>query len=355
MEDKKIKLGIIGHFANGKIMADGQTVKTIALYDALKNNYSDDFEIEKVDTWFVKRKPLYFFFKLWVCMFKSSRIIVIVSNNGRRILFPILYLGTKILHVKVFHYAIGGRLADEITDHPLYKKYVAAFSGNWMESKSQVQRLRGMGVLNAEYIPNFKKLVLSSEDTEIEKVLEEYSLNCCTFSRVMREKGISDAIDAIVELNKRYGKDVVKLDIYGSVHPDYMNEFESKVQINRTFIEYKGVIAPDQSTAVISHYDLLLFPTHYNREGIPGTIIDAFASGVPALAREWQYGKEMIVHGENGFLYPHNNPEQLVDWIDYCLNNKDLLKAMRSRCLESAKDYSEEFVLPQIKTRLESL
>lgn len=50
MKDKKIKLGIIGHFANGKIMADGQTVKTIALYDALVNNYSDDFEIEKVDT-----------------------------------------------------------------------------------------------------------------------------------------------------------------------------------------------------------------------------------------------------------------------------------------------------------------
>ena len=41
--NRKMKIGIIGHFGNGKLFLDGQTVKTKVLYDSL--NILDKYEI----------------------------------------------------------------------------------------------------------------------------------------------------------------------------------------------------------------------------------------------------------------------------------------------------------------------
>lgn len=87
----------------------------------------------------------------------------------------------------VYHYGIGGRLAREVEEKPKWKKYVSSFKGNWMESIELADQLQKLGVKNAIYLPNFKKLRLMKE-TELRKEYDEpYKL--CTFSRVMKEKG----------------------------------------------------------------------------------------------------------------------------------------------------------------------
>jgi len=39
----------------------------------------------------------------------------------------------------------------------------------------------------------------------------------CTFSRVLKEKGIEDAINAVIKVNTDCGREVCTLDIYGQI------------------------------------------------------------------------------------------------------------------------------------------
>lgn len=46
------------------------------------------------------------------------------------------------------------------------------------------------------------------------------------------------------------------------------------------YIKYCGTVSFDKTTEVLKEYFALVFPTRFYTEGIPGTIIDAFASGL---------------------------------------------------------------------------
>ena len=52
--------------------------------------------------------------------------------------------------------------------------------------------MQKLGVRNAIYLPNFKKLNILTEAELFKEYSEPYRL--CTFSRVMKEKGIEDAM-----------------------------------------------------------------------------------------------------------------------------------------------------------------
>ena len=49
----------------------------------------------------------------------------------------------------------------------------------------------------------------------------------CIFSRIMKEKGIEDAIDVVKSINEMYKRTVLDLDIYGSIDKEYEQEFQT--------------------------------------------------------------------------------------------------------------------------------
>ena len=55
------------------------------------------------------------------------------------------------------------------------------------------------------------------------------------------------------------------------------------------------------------NYDLMLFPTRYYTEGLPGTIIDAYIANLPVIATEWKHAREFIKDGETGFIVRFDN------------------------------------------------
>lgn len=51
----------------------------------------------------------------------------------------------------------------------------------------------------------------------VEDCIPQFSLRVCTFSRILKEKGIEDAIKAVKLVNDELGRDVFLLDIFGEV------------------------------------------------------------------------------------------------------------------------------------------
>lgn len=199
------------------------------------------------------------------------------------------------------------------------------------------QNLEKLGFTNISVMPNFKELkILSSK--ELKKDFQEpYEL--CTFSRVMKEKGIEDAVTTIVKLNQRYNKIRYCLDIYGQVDVDQKEWFDRLLDKTPNYIRYRGLVLPDESVSVVSKYFALLFPTRYFTEGIPGTILDAYASGVPVLASKWQNFDDIIVDGVSGLGYSILCVQELEKLLDGILANPDQWVALKQNCLDMAKKY----------------
>ena len=336
------QIAIIGHFGGKKTYNDGQTVKTIAIYDALKRYGVKS--IDKVDTYFIRNNPLKFCGQFIKSLILDKQYIVLLSDKGRRILFPVLYVMCK-LGKEVYHYGIGGRLAREVENNRKWKKYVAGFKANWMESVELAEQLQKQGITNAVFLPNFKKItILHEEDLKVEYI-EPYRL--CTFSRVMEEKGIEDAIVAVQAINSEIGRKIVELDIYGPAEERYLQRLNGILEKSDS-CRYCGVVPANESVETLKDYYVLLFPTHWRHEGIPGTIIDALSAGIPVISRKWQYCGEMLQHKVTGYLYDFDEPELLKDRILYAISHVSETVGMKKNCLQKAYQYSEDYVMAQV-------
>ncbi len=168
----------------------------------------------------------------------------------------------------------------------------------------------------------------------------------------MKEKGIEDAVRAVEEANRRLGKDIFNLDIYGQIDSNQTEWFEQLKNAFPDCIKYKGIAKPEESVGTIKSYFALLFPTYYEGEGFAGTLIDAFSAGVPIIASDWRYNSE-IVDESVGTVYPTRDNEAFVEVLVKVATNRNLILCKKNKCLEKAKEFSPERALALIAEELE--
>ena len=338
------KVAIIGHFGGTEDMLDGQTVKTKVLYEELKN--STDWKIIKVDTYYKNKNPFKLFFNTVICLLRTKDVIVLLSGNGMKFYFPLLYFCTKFLGTRVYHDVIGGNLSLHVVKHPQFIKYLNSFQVNWVETGSMKRELNDQGIHNCAVMPNFKRLKITNEiNSDFD---EPYCF--CTFSRVMKEKGIEIAVDTVKKINKQAGKTVCKLDIFGIVDGDRKEWFENLKATFPDYIKYKGSVPFNKSAEVLENYFALLFPTFWEGEGLPGTIIDAFFAGLPVIASDWNFNAEILNHMETGIIYPNDGFPSLEASMNWAINNVDSMIAMRQNCLREAERYMPDKYIAEIKS-----
>lgn len=325
---KKKSVCFIGNLSD---KLDGQTVKTKILYDELIKN--SGWNICLVNTVDKKRHPFRILFKMIFSILKCKDIIIIVSQSGRRFFFPILYFCAKLFKKRVYHNVIGGCLQEYVKEYKSFEKYLNSFRVNWVESHLMKEELNKLGVVNVDVLPNFKKLDIIKNSN----INGKTSFKFCTFSRVIKEKGIEDAINAIVEINKENNS--CTLDIYGLIDDSYKDEFEKIMKKSPKEINYKGVIPFSQSSNVLHEYYALLFPTFWPGEGCPGTVIDAFASGLPVIATDWNCNSEFIGNFKTGIIYPNNRIDSLKEAIIWAMKHPKEMQKMSLACNNEAKIY----------------
>ena len=344
----KKKIAIIGHFGGDKDFFDGQTVKTKILFDELSK--AIDWEIKKVDTYLNKTNKIKLLFVTFKCLFSCKKIIILVSGNGMKLFFPLLFFFAKFFHKDIYHDVIGGNLDKNVNKNPKYIKYLNSFKYNWVETENLKTRLQNEGVTNCEVIPNFKRLKtveLSDSSFEFD---EPYRF--CTFSRVIKEKGISDAVIAVDNINKQHKRIICKLDIYGVIDENYNEEFFDLLKGKEHYVKYCGIVPYDESVETLKSYYGLLFPTFWKGEGFPGTVVDAFSAGLPVIATDWNCNKEIITDLVDGIIYPSDTVKTLRDAIEWSVENKTLFLAMKEKCLEKARKYQPDEYIKTIIERI---
>ena len=105
------KISICGHFGGENQCYDGQTVKTQNIYEALKAYYGET-EINKLDTYQWKKRPIVFLVRCIEAMKHSKNIIILPANNGVKVFVPLFTFLKKFFDTKIFYIVIGGWLPE---------------------------------------------------------------------------------------------------------------------------------------------------------------------------------------------------------------------------------------------------
>lgn len=326
-------IGICGNFGRDK--ESGQTVKTNMTYEQIVKL---GFCCGKYDTYGLNKKSISGLIGLVKFLFQTDNLVIMPAENGLKVIAPIISMLNIFCRHNLWYIVIGGWLPAFLQQNHSLIKYLKKFRGIFVESVSMQTSLAEIGLTNSKYIPNFKNL------DRVKKIKEHFGVpfRICTFSRVTKEKGIEDAIATVKLLNSR--SIVATLDIYGVLNDDYRERFLSLLSECRN-IKYKGVIDSSHTTIVLKEYDALIFPTYYEGEGFPGTLLDAMYSGIPVVASDWKYNSEIIKDGVNGFIVPVHDIEGFVRAIIKWIEDEDLWRLMCKNSLDSSAFYNADDVI----------
>lgn len=342
----------IGHFGKGENLLNGQTIKTKIFTDQLIANYGEE-EVFSVDTHGGLRKLLRLVVNVFYGVKECKNIVVYPSDNGIKVIVPLLCVLNVFFHRSLHYIVIGGYIQEYLKKHSLLTKMLMKYSGIYVETEPMKQSLVVMGFKNVFVVPNCKDIPIVSKKEFLLK--EESVFRFCTFSRVMKSKGIEDAVNAIEEINKIYGRTICKLDIYGQVDGNEKDWFDILLyRINRIDgVTYCGLIPYNQSVNILKDYYALLFPTYYEGEGFAGTLIDAFAAGIPVIATDWHYNSNIVTHNQTGLIYSVNEKCGLNKSIVYAIENQELWHKMKYNCIDKATDLKPSNVIKTIIKNME--
>lgn len=328
-----MKIGIVGHFARNTDMCDGQTVKTRNLEQILLPGAA---QLITVDSYKWKKRPFSFLFKI-IRMIRRSDTVIMLPDAGGIKIYPYLINFFSGQKKKKIYSVVGAWLPSYLRNHERMRCQLKKFDYIFIETQTMQKQLKELGIDNAVIVPNFKDIIpIKREDIEYNF---KHPLPFCIFSRITKKKGINDAIYACDKLNKQQGCAICSLDIYGPIHEDYKEEFFDLCKQYSSVVHYKGMVRPSQSVEILKDYYMLLFPTLFYTEGIPGTIIDAFSAGVPILASEWESYRDVLSE-KDSITYKFGDTEDLYKKLKFCVENIERINSLRSECLRSAEKFS---------------
>ena len=344
------KVTVIGHFGTETSSSDGQTIKTKTIAKALEKKYGTG-DVIKVDTHGGLRTLIKAYQIVKTAFQNSENVIILPAENGLMVFAPLCAIQKqKHSSVKLHYVVVGGWLPKFIQKHKSLEVPLKQFDGIYVETSTMKISLERMGFTNTVVMPNCKDLTILSEEDLVYSTGEPLKL--CTFSRVMREKGIEDAINAVTIINRNYGRTVYTLDIYGQIDPNQKDWFEKLEKSFPPYIQYQGVISYDNSTNILKEYYLLLFPTYYEGEGFAGTIIDAMSAGIPVIASNWKYNSEIICDGINGFLCEPCDVSSVISVLCELIDTEKA-NIMKREIIKSAQRFQPEKALEVLIQRME--
>jgi glycosyltransferase involved in cell wall biosynthesis len=331
------KVSVLGHFGEGEVLLNGQTVKTKIVTDELVEELGAD-QVIKIDTHGGAKVLLKAPFAVFGALKKSANVLIFPAHNGLRVYAPLLAMMRPFFKGRKLHYSvIGGWLPKFLEKRKFLAKCLKKFDGIYAETSTMKKALDAMGFENVSVVPNCKKLGILSSDELIYPDSTPYRL--CTFSRVMKEKGIETAADAIARVNEKLGYVAYSLDIYGQVDAGQTEWFEELKSRFPEYVRYCGCVDASASVEVLKSYFALIFPTHFYTEGIPGTVIDAYAAGIPVISAKWESYSDVIDDGVTGIGYGFDDVSAFEEILLRVAKDTDILLSLKENCIKKAEDY----------------
>ncbi|MGL5054417.1 MAG: glycosyltransferase family 4 protein [Fusobacteriaceae bacterium] len=289
--------------------------------------------------------------KSWGC----KHIILDIERIGKNMLKDIktiIELKKNYSRLKldlVFHYSIKPNIYGGIAAQLSRTKYISVIpgAGRMFSSKNYKRKIAALmyqvGLrktekvlfLNNNDLEEFislkicdmsKSINLRSEGVNISRFapIKKIVFNKIKFimiSRVIEEKGVFYYLEAAKLLNKKYKN--IEFYFLGGLGEISLDEFEEKTK--ESGVTYLGVV--DNVEKILEKMNCLVLPSFY-REGVPRTLLEAGAMGLPLITTDNIGCKEVVDDNINGYKCEVKNVEDLEKKIEKFikLSNKEKLE-----------------------------
>lgn len=337
------KIAMIAGIGLKHVSYGGEVIKNKNLLNYLKTKV-DSSKLFVVDTFNWQRNLFTVILKILFVLFHPKYKIIILSCFTRGAYYFLKAYRISSIFVKkdIHYFIVGGSLPEYVEKNKVNISYYRN-KKMYAESNNIRDRLLALGMKNISAIPNWKSYTYTPE-MNLKSNNTETKIKAFFYSRICPEKGTEIIFNALDKINSTSIK--IEVDFYGEIQKDYSEAFNNKVT-KKAYCRYNGLIdmTNEENYKILSQYDCLLFPTYYVGEGIAGAVIDSMIAGVPVLASDWNFNKDIVEHMRTGLIYEAKNVDAFHDALVYLLNNKNVIQEMRFNCIEKAKDFKIENLL----------
>ncbi len=329
----KLKCLVLGFFGYNTNQLDGQTVKTRDIFKLIRLQYPKEI-IKFYDTQDFKFNKWSIFKMFWrVCSCKN--LVYLPANNNLKYIFPIIFFLSTFLRFKIHYFVVGGWLSSFIKNLPMHRWMLKHIKGIHVETNRLKNDLESQyGFENVDIFPNFRFFDFTPNP------VENKELRLVFMARIMREKGLDWIFELAEYISNNSLSKNISITFFGQINEPDSAYFFSEIE-KYDFVSYKGALQPNEIHRTLSQYDVLLLPTHFYTEGLPGSIVDAYISGIPVIASEWINAREFVDDGKSGFIVPFENGQnELINRVILLNSDRKLLKEMQLYALNKRKEFT---------------
>lgn len=170
-----------------------------------------------------------------------------------------------------------------------------------------------------------------------------------TSARLGKEKNLEVLLEAFAHSSKKVESFLLIAGDGPLKH--HLKQLTADLGISRNVV-FAGFVKPEFMPHIYAAGDVFLFTSLTDTQGL--VILEAKASGLPAIAVAALGVKDMIRDGIDGYLCP-NDPAALAEKVVYLLTNQGEREAMSRNARKSAQSFSREAQASKILDAYERL
>ncbi len=337
---KQYKVGACGNFDLDPNFLNGQIIRTCSIMDQIEKEIGAD-NVRRISYASWKKHPFKVLMGFISLFLQCENVLVFPDLRAIHVLVPLASFLRVLAKTKTYYNVTGGWLPDFLHEHTLIKKCTRSLDGLFVQTTHLADQLKAEDIRNVIVFPNFKNLKIYSIDEKPAAYTRPLSL--VYMSRISARKGIQELVAEVNRINRngiRY-----TLDIYGSIQNGFDKDFAELEKQFGEAIRYKGQIDPLETSTVMKDYFLHVFPTTFQTEGYPGSVLDALSAGVPTLSARWTSFEDVLVEGRTGLSFTLGEWDELRARLEEIDLNPDEIWNMREACIEDARKYRPEVVI----------
>jgi len=155
--------------------------------------------------------------------------------------------------------------------------------------------------------------------------------------RLIREKGVFEAVEAVDVLRKDESFRDIELNIAGT--GPALSELQSYVSSRSLngYVKLLGSVVGPSKIRLLQDADVFVFPT-YHQEGLPYAILESLAAGTPVITSRAGGIPDVVVDGVHGLFAEPRDPGSIIGAIRQLSGSNDRLRDMSRHCREWARD-----------------
>ncbi len=184
------------------------------------------------------------------------------------------------------------------------------------------------------------------------------SMCLVSIARLVEKKGLQYSIQAVAQLISRYPNLQYQIVGDGVLRAELEHLIESLQAADN--IKLLGWKKQQEVAAIINHADLVLAPSVTSRdgdcEGIPVSLMESMAKGLPVISTYHSGIPELIEHGVSGYLLPERDINQLASKIEHLITNPTLRVEMGQKGRQKVvQDYNIDLLNDRLVKTLQQV